>query len=29
MEFKLAPGEKAEDALASGLEYIRKQWQEA
>jgi len=29
MEFRLPPGEKAESVLASGLEYIRKQWEEA
>lgn len=29
MEFRLAPGETAESALAAGLEYVRKQWNEA
>jgi sugar phosphate isomerase/epimerase len=29
MEFRLAAGENAESALASGLEYVRRQWQEA
>ncbi len=29
MEFRLATGEDAPSALAKGLEYIRKQWDEA
>jgi len=29
MEFRLAPGEDAPSALARGLEYIRRQWDEA